>query len=178
MSMKSIIRDFPNGSVIKNSLANAGDTVRSLGREDPLEKEMATHSSIAAAAAAAKSLQSCPTLCDPIDRSPPGSPVPGILQARTRVGCRFLLQCVKVKSESEVAQSCPALRDPWTAAYQAPPSVGFSRQEYWSGLPLPPLYSCLGNPMDRRAWQATVHGVSKSWTRLSTHAHKHLYTCS
>ena len=62
-------------------------------------------------AAAAKSLQSCPTLCDPIDGSPPGSPVPGILQARTRVGCHFLLQCVKVQSESEVAQSCPALRD-------------------------------------------------------------------
>ena len=58
------------------------------------------------AAAAAKSLQSCPTLCDPIDGSPPGSPVPGILQARTRVGCPFLLQCVKVKSESEVTQSC------------------------------------------------------------------------
>ena len=54
--------------------------VRSLGREDPLEKEMAVHSS---AAAAAKSLQSCPTLCDPIDGSPPGSPVPGIPQART-----------------------------------------------------------------------------------------------
>ena len=48
MSMKSIIRDFPNGSVIKNSLASAGDTVRSLGREDPLEEEMATHSSILA----------------------------------------------------------------------------------------------------------------------------------
>ena len=59
------------------------------------------------AAAAAKSLQSCPTLCDPIDGSPPGSPVPGILQARTRVDCHFLLQCMKVKSESEVAQSCP-----------------------------------------------------------------------
>ena len=54
------------------------------------------------AAAAAKSLQSCPTLCDPIDGSPPGSPVPGILQARTRVGCHFLLQCMKVKNESEV----------------------------------------------------------------------------
>ena len=64
------------------------------------------------AAAAAKSLQSCPTLCDPIDGSPPGSPVPGILQARTRVGCHFLLQCMKVKSESEVAQSCPTLSDP------------------------------------------------------------------
>ena len=63
-------------------------------------------------AVAAKSLQSCPTLCDPIDGNPPGSPVPGILQARTRVGCHFLLQCMKVKSESEVAQSCPPLCDP------------------------------------------------------------------
>ena len=56
-------------------------------------------------------LQSCPTLCDPIDGSPPGSPVRGILQ-NTGVGCHFLLQCMKVKSESEVAQSCPTLRDP------------------------------------------------------------------
>ena len=64
-------------------------------------------------AAAAKSRQSCPTLCDPIDGSPPGSPVPGILQARTlEWGCHFLLQCMKVKSESEVAQSCPTLSDP------------------------------------------------------------------
>ena len=63
---------------------------------------------------AAKSLQSCPTLCDPIDVSPWGSPVPGILQARipTGVGCHFLLQCRKVKSQSEVAQSCPTLSDP------------------------------------------------------------------
>ena len=57
----------------------------------------------------------------------------------TGVGCHFLLQCMKVKSESEVAQSCPTLSDPWTAAYQAPPSMGFSRQEYWSGVPLPSL---------------------------------------
>ena len=65
-----------------------------------------------AAAAAAKSLQSCPTLFDPIDSSPSGSPVPGILQAKnTGVGCHFLLQCMKVKSESEVAQSCPTLSD-------------------------------------------------------------------
>ena len=55
--------------------------------------------------AAAKSLQSCPTLCDPIEGRPPGSSVPGILQALTGVGCHFLLQCMKVKSESEVAQS-------------------------------------------------------------------------
>ena len=88
--------------------------------------------------AAAKSLQSFPTLCDPIDGSPPGSPVPGILQARTLewVAIAFL-QFVKVKSESEVAQSCRLLATPWTAAYQAPLSMGFSRQEYWSGVPLP-----------------------------------------
>ena len=55
----------------------------------------------------------------------------------TGVGCHFLLQCMKVKSESEVAQSCPTLATPWTAAYLAPPYMGFSRQKYWSGMPLP-----------------------------------------
>ena len=55
----------------------------------------------------------------------------------TWVGCHFLLQCMKVKSESEVAQSCPTLATPWTAAYQAPLAMGFSRQEYWSRVPLP-----------------------------------------
>ena len=55
----------------------------------------------------------------------------------TGVGCHFLLQCMKVKSESEVAQSCPTLAIPWTAAYQAPLSMGFSSQKYWSGVPLP-----------------------------------------
>ena len=55
----------------------------------------------------------------------------------TGVGCHFLLQCMKVKSESEVAQSCPTPAIPWTAAHQAPPSMGFSRQEYWSRVPLP-----------------------------------------
>ena len=89
-------------------------------------------------AAAAKSLQSCPTLCDPIDGSPPGSPVPGILQARTLewVAISFSNAWkwkVKVKSLSLVQ----LLATPWTAAYQAPPSMGFSRQEYWSGVPLP-----------------------------------------
>ena len=53
------------------------------------------------------------------------------------VGCHFLLQCMKVKSESEVAQLCRTLATPWTAAYQAPPSMGFSRQKYWSWVPLP-----------------------------------------
>ena len=98
----------------------------------------------AAAAAAAKSLQSCPTLCDLIDRSLPGSPVPGILQAKnTGVGCHFLLQCVKVKSEREVAQSCPTLSTPMDCSPLALPSIGFFRQEYWSGVPLPSPYSVL-----------------------------------
>ena len=91
----------------------------------------------AAAATAAKSLQSCPTLCDPIDGSPPGSPVPGILQARILewVAISFSNAWkwkVKVKSFSRIR----LLATPWTAAYQAPPSMGFSRQEYWSGVPL------------------------------------------
>ena len=60
----------------------------------------------------------------------------------TGVGCHFLLQCMKVKSESEVAQSYPTLAIPWTAAYQAPPSMGFSRQKCWSGVPLPSV-ACL-----------------------------------
>ena len=90
------------------------------------------------AAAAAKSLQSCPTLCDPTDGSLPGSLVPGILQARILewVAISFSNASkwkVKVKSLSRVQ----LLATPWTAAYQAPPSMGFSRQEYWSGVPLP-----------------------------------------
>ena len=88
-------------------------------------------------AVAAKSLQSCPTLCDPIDGSPPGSPVPGILQARTLEWVAIVFSNtwkwkVKVKSLSPIW----LLATPWTAAHQAPPSMGFSRQEYWSGLPL------------------------------------------
>ena len=91
-----------------------------------------------AAAAAAKSLQSCPTLCNPIDGSPPGSPVPGILQARTLEWVAISFSSVwkwklKVKSLSCVWLFAIT----WTAAYQAPLSMGFSRQEYWSGLPLP-----------------------------------------
>ena len=99
-----------------------------------------TNNSINKWAAAAKSLQSCPTLCDPIDGSPPGFPIPGILQARTLewVAISFSYAWkwkVKVKSLSHVR----LLVTPWTAAYQAPPSMGFSRQEYWSGVPLPSL---------------------------------------
>ena len=92
-------------------------------------------------AAAAKLLQSCPTLCDPRDGSPSGSPVPGILQARTLewVAISFSNAWkwkVKVKSLSHLR----LFATPWTAAYQAPPSMGFSRQEHWSGVPLPSLH--------------------------------------
>ena len=99
---------------------------------------------------AAKSLQPCLTLCYPIDSSPPGSPVPGILQARTLewVAVSFSRAWkwkVKVKSLSHVW----LLATPWTAAYQAPLSMGFSRQEDWSGVPLPSPWV---------AW-----GVDNSW---------------
>ena len=88
--------------------------------------------------AAAKSLQLCPTLGDPIDGNPPGSPVPGILQARTLEWVAISFSNagkwkVKVKSLSRVW----LFTTPRTAAHQAPPSMGFSRQEYWSGVPLP-----------------------------------------
>ena len=87
---------------------------------------------------AAKSLQWCPTLCNPIDGSPQGSPVPGILQARTLEWVAISFSSawkwkVKVKSLSRVW----LFATPWTAAHQAPPSMGLPRQEYWSGLPLP-----------------------------------------
>ena len=95
---------------------------------------------LTAAAAAAKSLQSCPTLCNPIDRSPPGSPIPGILQARTLewVAISFS-NAWKWKVNGKSLSRVRLFATPWTAAYQAPPSMGFSRQEYWSGVPLPSL---------------------------------------
>ena len=89
-------------------------------------------------AAAAKLLQSCPTLCDPIDGSPLGSPIPGILQARTLewVAISFS-NAWKWKMKVRLLSCIWLLVTPWTAAYQARPSIGFSRQEYWSGVPLP-----------------------------------------
>ena len=92
------------------------------------------HIHTTAATAAAKLLQSCPTLCNPIDGSPPGSPVPGFLQARTLEWVAISFSNagkwkVKVKWLSHVR----LLATPWIAAYQAPLSMGFSRQEYWSG---------------------------------------------
>ena len=123
-----------------------------------------------AAASAAKLLQSCPTLCDPIDSSPPGSPVPEILLARTLewVAISFSNAWkweVKVKLLSRVWLSAT----PWTAAYQAPPSIGFSRQEYWNGLPLPfPQWTCVWANSER-SWRTgkpdmlQSQGVGHDW---------------
>ena len=132
--------------------------------------------STAAAAAAAKSLQSSPTLCDPTDGSPPGSPIPGILQARTLewVAMSFSNAWkwkVKVKSLSCVQ----LLATPWTAAHQAPPSLGFSRQEHWSGLPFPsPMHESdkwkgkwsrvltPSDPMDCSPPGSSIHGICQA----------------
>ena len=102
------------------------------GSSPPISQSCIT--TAAAAAAAAKSLQSCPILCDPIDGSPLGSSVPGILQARILewVAMSFS-NAWKWKVKVKPLSRARLLATPWTAAYQAPPSTGFSRQEYWSG---------------------------------------------
>ena len=112
----------------------------------------------------AESLQSCLTLCDPIDGSPPGSPVPGILQARTleRVAISFSNAWkwkVKVKSLSHVR----LFVTPWTAAYQAPLSMGFSRQEYWSGVPLPSPHSSLVEAQIRTSTEKQTNQALCIW---------------
>ena len=134
------------------------------------------------AAATAKSLQSYLTLCDPIDGSPPDSAVPGILQARTLEWVAIAFSNawtwkVKVKSLSRVR----LLVTPWTAAHQAPPSMGFSRQEYWSGVPLPSPAKARGSPNQlyftekekknegkRSRWEA-IRGAhySRQWCGIS-----------
>ena len=113
------------------------------------------------AAAAAKPLQSCPTLCNPIDGSPPGSPVPGILQARTLewVAISFS-NASKWKVKGKSLSRVRLLATPWTTSYQAPASVGFSRQVYWSGVPLP---SPSTSP---NLLQLYVHKYSISWEHL------------
>ena len=122
-----------------------------------------------AAAAAAKSLQSCPTLCNPIDSSPPGSPIPGILQARTLewVAISFS-NAWKWKVEVKSLSRVQLLATPWTSAYQAPPSMGFSQQEYWSGVPLPsppcPILSVASWPAYRfLRRQVRWSGIPISW---------------
>ena len=139
LKSKVIIRswDFSGGPAAKTPCSQClGAQVQSLSGN--LIPHATTESSYAAAAAAAKSLQSCPTLCNPTDSSPPDSPVPGILQARTLewVAISFSNAWkwkVKVKALSRVW----LLATPWTVAYLALPSMGFPRQEFWSGVPLP-----------------------------------------
>ena len=91
------------------------------------------YNAVPAAATATKSLQMCLTLCKPIDGSLTGSPVPGILQART-------LEWVVISFSN--AWKWKVKVTPWTAAYQALPSMGFSRQEYWSGVLSPSPMQC------------------------------------
>ena len=125
-----------------------------------------------AAVAAAKLLQSCPTLFDPIDGSPPGSPAPGILQARTLewVAISFSKSWkwkVKVKSLSRAR----LLATPCTAAHQAPPSMGFSRQEYWSGVPLPSPEHFLGKFkkfLGTWNWWQWLTSLSYFWKPISS----------
>ena len=101
------------------------------------------------AAAAAQSFQSCPTLCDPVDGSPPGSPVPEILQARTLewVAISFSM---KVKSESEVAQSCPSLRDPMDCSLQGSSIHGIcqARVLEWVAIAFSYFFAIVGKKRD------------------------------
>ena len=110
-------------------------------------------------------------LCATHSRQPTRLPRPQDSPGKnTGVGCHFLLQCRKVKSESEVAQSCPTLSTPWTAAYQAPPSMGFSRQKYWSGMPLPSPYLLLNGGQelqrDRMMQWIVLHMWASGLSRL------------
>ena len=130
--------------------------------------------SFSAAAAAAKSLQSCPTLCDPIDGSPPGSPIAGILKARTLEWVAISFSSawkwkVKVKSLSRVW----LFAIPWTEAYQAPPSIGFSRQEYWSGVPLPSADLSLTS---RKSWIQKKQELSNPCRKILCLSPHCLYT--
>ena len=96
------------------------------------------------ATATAKSLKLYPTLCDPIDGSPPGSPIPGILQALTLEWAAISFSNAwRWKVKMKLLSRVRLLATPQTAAYQAPPFMGFSRQEYWSEVPLPsPCFRC------------------------------------
>ena len=135
---------FPSFFLSHPSLAT-GKTI-ALTRLTFVGKVMSLLFNMLSAAAAAKSLQSCPSLCDAIDGSPPGSPVPGILQARTLewVAISFS-NAWKWKVKVKLLSRVWLVATPWTAAHQASLSMAFSRQEYWSGVPLPsPLICFLG----------------------------------
>ena len=122
------------------SVSKSGPVLKGLrrGAEKSMTPVQFPQFSTCLAAADAKSLQLCPTLCDPIDGSPPGSPVPGILQARILEWVAISFSSAwKWKVKVKLLSCVRLLPTPWTVAYQAPPSMRFSRQEYWSGVPLP-----------------------------------------
>ena len=136
---------LPGGSVIRNLLCNAGymGSIPGQGTKSPhASEQLSPHTTTREPLPHNEELLlsrfSRVDSVRPQRRQPTRLPHPWDSPGKnTGVGCHFLLQCMKVRSESEVTQSCPTLHDPWTAAYQAPPPMGFSRQEYWSGVPLP-----------------------------------------
>ena len=136
----SYLRNATLNSSTKASFSTARWVVLNVQRSLP-KRARGLFSSVTA-----KSLQSCPTLCDPIDGSPPGCPVPGILQARTLewVAISFS-NAWKWKVKVKSLQSCPTLCDPMDCSLPGSSSMGFSRQEYWSGLPLSSL-KCIAVP--------------------------------
>ena len=147
---------------------------------NPYDPGHTTHS---LAAAVAKSLQSCPTLCDPTDSCSPGSPVPGIRQARTLEWVAISFSSAwkwKVKVKSLSCARLPAT--PWTVAYQAPPSMGFSRQEYRSGVPLPfPTHSLkrlhIRNGNWWPKWPPNPFKCQHLWSYLSQPASSSFTSC-
>ena len=127
----------------------------------------------AASAAAAKPRQSCPTLCNPIDGSPPGSPVPGILKARTLEWIAISFSNAwKWKVQGKSLSRVRLLATPWTAAYQDPLSMGFSRQEHWSGVPLPSPLVTIERPY---CWFLTFS--SSSWWLFADKKFVDRYEC-
>ena len=118
-------------------------------------------------AAAAKLLQSCPTLCTPIDGSPPGSSIPGILQVRTlEWGAISFFNAWKWKVKVKSRSCLRLVATPWTAACQAPPPMGFSKQEYWSGLPLPSPWETLLPSLKEAyglSWMAHLWDIYDWW---------------
>ena len=151
----------PLGATFKREWLGTSLTVQSLGL-----------CASTAGAAAAKSLQSCPTLCNPTDGSPPGSAVPGILQARTLEWVAISFPSawkwkVKVKSLSRVW----IFPTPWTAAHQAALSMGFTRQEYWSRVPLSSAGDMGSIPSQgAKILQATWHGKRSDWFKAKTYS--------
>ena len=143
------------------------------GTTDGKKRSMFCSNISESTAATAKSLQSCPTLHDSIDGNPPGSPVPGILQARTQewVAISFS-NAWKWKVKGKSLSRIQLLATPWTTAHQAPPFMGFSRQKYWSGVPAPhPQYPqlvttnlisfsefvCVSSIMDLQHYVSSLH---------------------